>query len=267
MEFMHHEHWEDTLFLHYEADSTALQALLPPGLEVDKHEGKAYVGVVALSEIGITPTFLPQWLRRLLALSHHAVNVRTYVRPTGCGGKPGIYFFTLDCSHVLPALGARILFHLPYRLAAVVRRVSYQNEKTYYLFKSRRALCSTRAAELDVEWEITGETTPAPSNSLAFFFVERYCLYNRAGTFLRLLLRVPFLWRGTITHDPWPVQFAQVTRLHNTVLSIIPGMHQAILTPHNPIAHFSPGVSNIRFYFQAMPPSSRRTAVELSQRE
>jgi uncharacterized protein YqjF (DUF2071 family) len=245
MEFMHHERWEDALFLHYEADPIALQALLPPDLAVDTHEGKAYVGVVALSELGITPTFLPQWLRRLLALSHHAVNVRTYTRSTDGEDKPGIYFFTLDCSHTLPALGARLLFRLPYRLAAMTRRV-LQNGKTF-IFKSSRHITN---AKLDVEWETKGEAVPAPPDSLAFFFVERYCLYNRAGTFLRLF-GIKGLWRGSITHAPWHVQKAQVNRLHNTVFS--EGIQEAIFAPQNPIAHFSPGVSNVRFYFDAIP--------------
>ena len=247
MEFMHHERWEDALFLHYEADPIVLQALLPEGLVVDTYEGKAYVGVVALSELGITPTFLPHWLRRLLALSHHAVNVRTYVRPVGDSeNTPGIYFFTLDCSHVLPALGARVLFHLPYRMAAMTRRLLDRGKA--YIFKSRRRIAN---AKLDVEWETEGETMMPPQNSLAFYFVERYCLYNRAGFFLRLL-GVPNLWRGSITHAPWPMQKARIMRLHNTVLSLVPGMQDAIVSPQNPIAHFSPGVSDIRFYFQAM---------------
>jgi len=248
---MHHERWQDALFLHYEADPTSLQTLLPPGLIVDTFQNKAYVGVVALSELGITPTFLPRWLRRLLALSHHAVNVRTYVRPVDGNGEPGIYFFTLDCSHVLPALGARLLFHLPYRLAAMTRQV-WNGASS---FQSRRR--GTATAELDVEWEVPQEqATPAQPTTLPFFFVERYCLYNRAGTFLRLL-GVSNLWRGSITHAPWPVQTVRVKRLQNTVLSAVPGMQDAILSSSEPIAHFSPGVHDIRFYFEAMPTKSK----------
>ena len=247
-EFMHHVEWKDALFLHYEADPIALEKLLPPGLVVDTYKGKAYVGVVALSELGITPTFLPQWLRRLLALSHHAVNVRTYVRH-GANGRPGIYFFTLDCSHILPAMGARLLFNLPYRLAAMTRQV--WNGGTSWLFKSTRRFSF---AQLEVEWEIEKDAvaTHAASNSLAFFFVERYCLYNTSGSFLRLLGQSS-LWRGSISHSPWPVQEATVTNLHNTVLSAVDGMKEAILPNKVPLAHFSSGVSDISFYFERIP--------------
>ena len=254
MEFMHHDLWHDALFLHYEADPTALQALLPKDLVVDTFKGKAYVGVVALSEIGIRPTFLPRWLGRLFALSHYAVNVRTYVRPVNDSiGQPGIYFLTLDCSHILPALGARLLFHLPYRLASMIRGV--WNDGSSFSFQSRRWRTT---GKLEVEWEISPNeaTTAAPQDSLAFFLVERYCLYNRAGTFLRLLARAPNLWRGSITHAPWPLQTARVTMIHNTVLDAIPGMNEAILSKVNPSAHFSPGISDIHFYyFQNDPPT------------
>jgi hypothetical protein len=117
MRFMHHARWDSALFVHYEVDAAALQLLLPPGLEVDLFDGRAYVGLVALSEQGITPAipFLPRFLQRLLALSHHAVNARTYVRPSRGHGPPGIFFFTLECSGFLPAFGASLLFNLPYR--------------------------------------------------------------------------------------------------------------------------------------------------------
>lgn len=244
MKFMHHKTWENALFLHYEADPSALQALLPPGLVVDtSYNGKAFVGVVALSELGITPTFLPHWLRRLLALSHDAVNVRTYVRPeNGSNRRPGIYFFTLDCSHVLPALGARLLFHLPYRLAIMAREA--WNNGTTWLFKSSRRY--SIAGKLEVEWELNERQQAAPSSpsSLAFFFVERYCLYNTSGNFLHLLGQSR-LWRGSISHPPWSVQTARVMKLHNTVLDAVPGMNQVILPNQTPIAHFSPGVGDI----------------------
>jgi uncharacterized protein YqjF (DUF2071 family) len=242
---MNHVEWKDALFLHYEADPIALEALLPPELIVDTCKGKAYIGVVALSELGITPTFLPQWLRRLLALSHHAVNVRTYVR-YGANGRPGIYFFTLDCSHFLPAMGACLLFNLPYRLAAMTRQVL--NGGTLWLFKSSRRFSH---AQLEVEWKIDEDavSTHAASDSLPFFFVERYCLYNTSGSFLRLLGQSR-LWRGSISHRPWPVKEATVTNLHNTVLAAVGGMNEAIVPRKAPLAHFSKGVNDISFYFE-----------------
>lgn len=63
----------------------------------------------------------PRKLLRLLRLSHSALNLRTYVRPAHGNGPPGIFFFTLECSSLLPVLGARMLFNLPYRWASMLR--------------------------------------------------------------------------------------------------------------------------------------------------
>ena len=86
------------------------------------------------------------------------------VRPVG-GGPPGIYFFTLDCSRVLPALGASMLFHLPYRLARISKR---QTNRCTSTFVSERR-CS--GAGLEVEWETSGvpEVEGKVAQEAAFF--------------------------------------------------------------------------------------------------
>ena len=72
-----------------------------------------------LTEEGIRPIFCPDaW--NWAAITHEAVNVRTYVRPSG-GGPPGIYFLTLDATSAIATLGAFALFRLPYRFARIVR--------------------------------------------------------------------------------------------------------------------------------------------------
>ena len=42
------QRWARLLFLHWAWDPAAIQATLPPGLTVDLHEGRAWVGVVPL---------------------------------------------------------------------------------------------------------------------------------------------------------------------------------------------------------------------------
>src|ERR1700739_3103576 len=44
------------------------------------------------------------------------LNVRTYVT---YGGKPGVYFFSLDAGSHLAVWGARALYHLPYFYAGM----------------------------------------------------------------------------------------------------------------------------------------------------
>lgn len=248
--FMHHASWDEALFLHFPVDAASLQSRLPAGLEVDMHKGKAWVGVVALTELGISPMlpFLPRGVQRFLRLGHHAVNVRTYVK---CGnGPPGIYFFTLDCSGMLPALGASLLFNLPYRLAKMARNTPQPGTSSFA--STRRGA----AAALQVEWECEGkEQTEGEVAREAAFFVERYCLYNEAGPFLRVvgMARDENLWRGTITHTPWPVQRVGIHKLQETLLGSLD------LQPTGPcLAHFSKGVKDIKFCWQAVPPTLPR---------
>ena len=266
LRFMHHQQWSDALFMHYPVDAEQLQRLLPAGLVVDTHEGtvrhrrhrphrhfpahspslptrarlsataasspplplpQAYVGVVALSELGIAPAgvLAPRLLRPLLNLlrvSHHAVNVRTYVRPAD-GGPPGVYFFSLDCSHALASLGARLLFNLPYRLARMCRSKEESGHRSgqHRLSSARHGPSAVSAPALDVTWGAAAAAPPpraAEAGSLAAFLCERYHLYASAGLLMRRLLGVTSLWRGTIAHAPWPLQVADASVRHSSMM-------------------------------------------------
>ena len=82
-------------------------------------------------------------------MSHHAVNVRTYVRPER-GGPAGIYFFTLDCSALLPTLGAFALFNLPYRYS----RMKREQKGARFTLRSKRVASTVAIA---AEWEAEDE--------------------------------------------------------------------------------------------------------------
>ncbi len=92
----------------------ALRPLLPPGLELDLYEGRAYVGLTPFTMTGVRPAWLPPipFVSRF-----HETNVRTYVH---AGGRdPGVWFFSLDASGALAVLGARALLGLPYCYAQI----------------------------------------------------------------------------------------------------------------------------------------------------
>ena len=151
------------------------------------------------------------------------------VKPTGGAGAPGIYFFTLDCSSMLPALGAWAIFNLPYRLASIKRgrpqELCGQMDATAAWSFSSTRYRSTAA--LNVSWAISGTPeTDGEVASEAEFFLERYCLYNLGGPFLRgvALPRGASLWRGTITHAPWPVRRAEVRSLEHTLVEDLGGI-------------------------------------------
>lgn len=273
---MRHERWRDALFLHYPVDAEALQQRLPEGLTVDTFHGVAYIGVVLLTECGIVPwpPGVPLWLVRRLGLSHHAVNVRTYVRPTHGAGPPGIFFFTLDCSALLPTIGAWLLFNLPYRYARMLRSTRHTNDET-----SSLRLESTRVrgnAAIAAEWKAEGsalgedatDAADADADLLGRFFVERYALYNPAGPLLRLLAMIPRLWKkrssssssnlwtGTITHEPWPLTKARLIAYGGIcckggVLAAL-GLSELVQGGRPVLAHASSGVGPIDFFWRGM---------------
>src|SRR3954453_16381426 len=109
--------WEHLLFAHWRVDPEELRRLLPEGLELDTHDGEAWLGITPFRLTGLRLRgTLP--LPRLSAF--HELNVRTYVV---ADGKPGIWFFSLDADHRLAVLGARRLYRLPYhraRMSALV---------------------------------------------------------------------------------------------------------------------------------------------------
>jgi len=215
------------------------------------------VGVVALSELGIAPAgvLAPRLLRPLLSLlrvSHHAVNVRTYVRPAA-GGPPGVYFFSLDCSHVLASFGARLLFNLPYRLARIHRSKEESGPRSgqHRLSSARHGPSAMSAPTLDVTWDGAAAEPPpraAEAGSLEAFLCERYYLYATAGLLMRRLLGVASLWRGSLAHAPWPLQVADASVQHSSMLQAVTG-----LTPlGGMVAHCSSGVEDVHFAWEAM---------------
>ena len=94
---MRHDKSRDARFVHYPVGAGELPRKLPEGLVVDTCDGVAYIDIVCLTEAGIVqwPVGVPLWLLRWISLSHHAVNIRTYVRSKH-GGPPGIFFFSLE---------------------------------------------------------------------------------------------------------------------------------------------------------------------------
>ena len=54
--FMRHEGWENALFVHWPVDAMVLKAKLPNGLEPDILDGFAWIGLVLLTERGVSVT-------------------------------------------------------------------------------------------------------------------------------------------------------------------------------------------------------------------
>jgi uncharacterized protein YqjF (DUF2071 family) len=167
-------------------------------LDIDTFDGQAW--------IGITPFALTQL--RLLSLppipgldSFLELNVRTYVLHQGV---PGVWFFSLDASKAIPAMAARILFSLPYFKA----EMEFSDCGGQFQFASRRTV--SPAADFKAAWR-SGLRLRAPDlESLAFFLVERYCLFAAGAQGLSMT---------RIYHHPWILDEAVVTSYGSSMVT------------------------------------------------
>ena len=183
------QRWEDLLFLHWKWDAAEIQRTLPAGLTVDTFRSEAWLGVVPFFMRSIRPARLPPvpWLSYFLEL-----NVRTYV--VDDRGRPGVWFYSLDCNRSIAVWLARNRFHLPYEHAAM--RAMRGGGAVVY--RSRR-----RGAESESHFAYRAASKPMESaaGSLEFFLVERYRLFAAAG---------PVIRSGRVHHAPYRLSTATV---------------------------------------------------------
>jgi len=184
------QRWEDLLFLHWKWDAPEIQRTLAPGLAVDTFGGDAWLGVVPFFMRAIRPAALPPvpWFSYFLEL-----NVRTYV--VDQQGRPGVWFYSLDCNRRVAVWVARNFFHLPYEFAKM-RATRAHGAVDYH---SQR--CGA-AGSSDFTYQPAGPANEARPGSLDFFLVERYRLFAaRADRSLR---------SGRVHHSPYQLSAAKV---------------------------------------------------------
>src|SRR5579872_120144 len=115
--------WRRLLFLHWEVPVEALRPLVPPQLAIDTYDGRAYVGLVPFTMMGVRPVWTPAF--KPLS-DFHEVNVRTYVHLDGA--DPGVWFLSLDAANALAVRIARSAWKLPYHFAEMDLSVSLNPE-------------------------------------------------------------------------------------------------------------------------------------------
>ena len=209
--------WRELLFAHWVVDASVVRPLIPAGLQLDLFEDRCYVGAVPFLMERVTPRLVPP-LPGLHAFPE--LNLRTYVT---LGGKPGVWFFSLDAGQKLAVRVARRFFHLPYfdarfEIAMAGSQVNYSSVRTH-----RRAA----AAVFSATYQAAGPVYRSAAGSLDAWLTERYCLYS-ADTRRRI-------YCGEIDHQPWPLQKASASIHRNTL-----GNSLGIALHHPPAAlHFA----------------------------
>jgi len=193
--------WAELLFAHWPVPRDALRPLVPPGLELETHDGSAWLGVVPFRMRGVRYRVQPilPWVSAFPEL-----NVRTYVT---LDGKPGVYFFSLDAGNPLAVAIARAFFHLPYFNA----RFRIERRGAAITYDSRRTHRGAPPARLDARYRPSGPVYRSRPGTLDAFLTERYCLYgaDRRGA----------LQRGEIHHPRWPLRPAEAEFARNTMAS------------------------------------------------
>jgi uncharacterized protein YqjF (DUF2071 family) len=211
--------WHDLLFAHWPVSAGSLRDKIPAGFELDLFEGQAWVAVVPFTMTNVAPRGVPAlpWVSAFPEL-----NVRTYVR---VGGKPGVYFFSLDAGNPLAVGVARTLAHLPYYSAAM--QADSADEPAWIGYSSRRTAASAPPAEFVGRYRPIGAPREPVAGTLEHFLTERYCLFtvDRSAHAIRL----------DIHHPPWPLQDAEAELTVNTMAEA-----SGILLPAvAPLLHFS----------------------------
>jgi uncharacterized protein len=195
--------WKDLLFLHWTFDPDVIQRTLPPGLEVDCFQGRAYVGV--------TPFFMrdvrPKWSPPIPGISNFLeLNVRTYVFDRE--GRPGVWFYSLDCNNWLAVPAARLWYFLPYYAASMRATVEERNGKREFAYESNRDRVETQ-----FQYKEMAPLGPSQPGSLEFFLVERYLLFSWNTKRSRL-------YSGRVHHAPYSLSAAEVTVCDQRMLEV-----------------------------------------------
>lgn len=194
--------WEHLLFLHWKWEVGAVQRTLPPGLTVETFEGSAWIGLVPFFMRNVRPAFLPSVPRLSNFLEF---NVRTYVYDAR--GRPGVWFYSLDCNRWLAVKIARSLFHLNYEHAEMSAEVSPDDTVDYRVRRGghRRASRFT--------YRMEGTAAEARAGSLEFFLIERYRLFAHDA-------RRDRLFTGRVWHEPYRIGSAQVAAWDDVMLQV-----------------------------------------------
>jgi uncharacterized protein YqjF (DUF2071 family) len=208
--------WRELLFVHWALPVEAVRKVVPPDIELDPWDGRAWVGLVPFQMKRVRPSFLPQ----AFAMDFLELNARTYVHYRG---RPAVWFFSLDASSWLAVRAARMGWSLPYFHA----RMTTSREGDGIRYDSARRDGSAR---FSVAYDVGEALGPSEPGTFEHFLLERYLLLStRRGAILE----------GQVHHPPYFAHRARVHRIEESLaeaagLPPLPGAPDAV--------HFSPGV-------------------------
>lgn len=190
--------WKNLLFAHYPVPKSVLRPLLPSCFELDTYDSTAWISIVpfqmstihihGLSKLPLSPTF-------------DEINVRTYVN---FGGKPGVYFFSLDANNKLAVFLANMSYNLPYMDA----KIQFSKDDETVKFHSERTDSRVEKGVFSATYSPIGDVFTSIPGSLDYWLTERYVFF---------VIKKKKIYEGNIYHQHWPLQHAKATIKTNTV--------------------------------------------------
>ena len=159
--------WEHTFWAHWPVSTAEVRRRVPDELEIEEYDGSAWLSVVF---------FRVRSLRARGALplpgisSFLQLNVRTYV--CGPDGLPGVWFFSIDASSRLAALGIRRLYRVP----AFHARMTLEPEDDWQ--EAECARLGEPGRVFSARYRPAGEAFHPQLGSLDSFLTERYRLFT-----------------------------------------------------------------------------------------
>jgi len=214
--------WHDLLFAHWSVPADILKDKIPAGVELDTFDGKAWLGIIAfqLSDVRLNGIRAVPWVSNF-----PEVNVRTYVTH---GGKPGVFFLSLDADNPLGIALAKPWFRLNYYRA----QIEIKSQNCGIDFRSRRIQKGAPPAQFEASYRPCSPTFRARPGSLEAWLTERYCYYTGPRD-----ADEGQLYRCEIHHPPWRLQMAQATICSNT--NTLALSHGIDLPATAPLLHYA----------------------------
>ncbi|MBC9798254.1 YqjF family protein [Sinomicrobium weinanense] len=208
-----YQEWNNAVFLHWRVEPEELKKFVPDELEIDLHNGEAWVSLVAFTMEKIRYRYLPSFPP---ISDFDEINIRTYVRYRD---KPGVYFLSIEGGTKISCEVAKRLSELPYRYSTMNR------DKGIYT-----SLNQNYNDHLNIKYTIGSpvrDRTP-----LDHWLIERYALFQDTERTINTF---------DIHHVAWPVYDIQ---LHHAEVNY-PRFNGLIRSNKPDKIHYSTGVQVI----------------------
>lgn len=189
--------WRNIVILSWPLDAALLRPHLPPGLEIDRFDGAAYLSAVGLTVANSRMAGIPAGPRR-----YPQVNFRFYARRAAADGsrQAGVVFIQQLVPYRTVALAARLLYREPFQYAPMLNAAIQDDGASVSGGQCRIAYrwrCNGLTAGLWAETDSAVPAEYAAPGSLAEFLTARYWGYHGAGGALR---------EYSVRREPWRLQ-------------------------------------------------------------